>query len=376
MLKTLTQATAFIGLAVGATFVTPAERAEASGFSRSNCGGLNQKTCFHILPSKRCNAGLVEKKQGGRNICVRKSSGNDRTGDCGGLNQVTCISANPAKWCDDGLVEKRQPGRNICIKEADLTPGSDQCGGLNQQRCKHINPAKWCNEGLKNKIQWGKPDICIRRITNKDRLEVASGVIQELGSNNPLAELTQCLNRPGKIGEVKTAINGRSKNGVFSLISSCGTSLQELKSMGSMATLNNGTQAGNDKFFKTITITVGASGAAAVAGAAGAGIAIELQDDPNARWFFTGGIGAGPKAEVVGDITVGLSRSRLPTARWGFDHGTAAVVSGHFYVGLSGGVDFEQNSLNFSGISFGAGGGVGAGGAVYKTGALFPFRDF
>lgn len=376
MFKALTRTTALMGLALGVTFITPAERVQASGFFSKDCGGLNQKTCFHVLPSKRCNSGLVERKQSGRNICVRKSSANDKTGDCGGLNEVTCISVNPLRHCDKGLTVLRRPGRNICIKKADLSPGSDQCGGLNQQRCKHINPAKWCDDGFRNKIQWGKPDICIRRVTNKDRLEVAGAVIQELGGNNPLANLTKCLAQPSKLGTIKTAINDRSNAGVNWALRSCGANLNQLQDMGRIGTLNNGAQAGADRKFKTLSITVNASGAALVAASGGAGIVIELQDNPNARWFFTGGVGGGPKAEVVGDVTVGLSRAEIPTKRVGLDHGIGAVASAHVGVGLSGGVEFEGNSLDFAGISFGVGGGGGVGGAIYKTGAIFPFKDY
>lgn len=376
MFKALIKSTAVMGLALGATFVTPAERVEASGFFAKDCGGLNQKTCIHILPSKHCNGDLVVKRQKGRNICVRPSSEGDKTGGCGGLNEVTCISVNPAKHCDKGLTVLRQPGRNICISKADLTPGSDQCGGLNQQRCRHINPAKWCDDGFKNKIQWGKPDICIQKVTNKDRLEVAGAIIQELGDNNPLAELTECIASPGKLGDIKAAITDRSNNGVNNVLRSCGANLNQLQNMGRMASLNNGQQGGNDRKFKTISITVGASGAAIIAGSAGAGIMIELKEGPNARWFFTGGIGGGPKAEVVGDVTVGLSRSEIPTSRVGFDHGIGAVASVTVGVGLSGGVEFEGNSLDFAGITFGAGAGGGVGGAIYKTGAIFPFKDY
>ena len=112
-----------------------------------------------------------------------------------------------------------------------------------------------------------------------------------------------------------------------------------------------------------------------IAAAGGAGIHIELQKSPNARWFFTGGIGVGPKAELVGDITLGLSQSDIPSGRNATDDGISAVVGGHLYVGVSGGVDFAGTSLDIDGFSVGVGGGAGVGGAVYKTGAIYPFRD-
>ncbi|MEL6529112.1 MAG: hypothetical protein AAFQ27_04070 [Pseudomonadota bacterium] len=421
MLKAIIQSTAVFGLAIGASMITPSESAQAASFSKS-CGGLNQKTCISPNPAKWCKVGLKVKHQPGRNICIRKQGKPDRREPCGGLNQKTCISPNPAKWCKAGLQVKHQPGRNICIKKErkpDRRPGSSECGGLNQIRCKSPNPARWCDAGFRNKVVIGAPDICvvkpkkkpcgglnqdscvsvnpakwcnkgltykprmlvgkrgtcIDKVRNSDRIAVAKQVIEKLGDNNPLANLTKCIRRPEKLGDLKNAITTRSNNGVNRVLRSCGADLNGLRNMGSLPSLNNGAQSGNDKKFKTLSITVGASGAAGVAGAAGAGIVIELKKGPNARWFFTGGIGGGPKAEVVGDVTLGLSRSEIPTKRVGFDHGIGAVVSGHYIVGLSGGVEFEGNSLNFSGISFGAGGGVGVGGAVYKTGAIFPFKD-
>ncbi len=317
------------------------------------------------------------KHQPGRNICVKKERKPDRTpgsSECGGLNQVRCKSPNPAKWCDEGFRNKVVfGGPDICVAKRETKP----CGGLNQDSCFNVNPAKWCDKGLtyKPRMLVGKRGTCIKKVRNADRIAVAKQVIEELGDNNPLANLTKCIKQPSKLGDLKTAISTRSNNGVNRVLRSCGADLDGLQNMGKLASLNNGTQAGEDKKFKTLSITVGASGAVGVAGAAGAGIVIELKKGPNARWFFTGGIGGGPKAEVVGDVTVGLSRSEIPTARWGFDHGIGAVVSGHYIVGLSGGVEFQGNSLDFAGISFGAGGGVGVGGAVYKTGAIFPFKD-
>ena len=373
MLKTFTKVSAVLGMALGASFVTPVEPVQASVFDR-DCGGLNQKTCISLNPAKWCDAGLKQKRQRGRNICVREDDlPNRRPGsaDCGGEGEVTCISANPAKWCNTGYRIQYRAGRDdICV----ATRRTEGCGGLNEQSCTHINPARWCNDGLTYKPRLGRRGQCIDKVTNAERLEVTRETIADLGDNNPLANLTKCLKSPQKLGDIQSAIRTRSNGGINRVLRACNADLNSLRDMGSLSSLNNGTQSGN-RGFRTLSITVGASGAAVVAGAAGAGVMIELNRDPNARWFFTGGIGAGPKAEVVGDITVGLSRAEIPTSRIGLDHGIGAVVSGHYIVGLSGGVEFEGNTLNFAGISFGAGGGAGAGGAVYKTGAVFPFRD-
>lgn len=338
MFKLIIQGSAAFALAIGASMVTPTQPAQAM-FAKKACGGLNQNSCIHV---------------------------------------------NPAKWCNAGLTYKPRIGRRgTCIKKAPKP--TKVCGGLNQNSCFHVNPAKWCNTGLSYKPNMlrGKRGTCIKKVTNADRLAVTKTVIQELGDNNPLANLTKCLNKPAKLVQLKDAIKDRSNNGVNRLLQSCGASHTALRSMGNLPALNAGSSTGatvrnanyEDQFFKTLTITVGGSGAAGVAGAAGAGIVIELKKSPNARWFFTGGIGGGPKAEVVGDVTVSLTRSAIPSNRVGLDHGIGAVISGHYIVGLSGGVEFSGNSLNFEGVSFGAGGGVGVGGAVYKTGAIFPFKD-
>jgi len=348
-----------------------------------NCGGLNQKTCININPAKRCKPGLAEQRRAGRNICVPASQVQPKERNCGGLNEKTCISITPAKRCEAGLTEQRLYGRNICVRPADVVEKGDTCGGLGQISCISANPLKWCDKGLVQKRQPGR-NICIEKVTNADRLEVTKTIIDDLGTNNPLANLSRCLGQPSKLGRLRNALKDRSRNAISTLLTECDASISQLSNMGTNPALNNGYNSmstrgasGNPSgFFKTLHITAGASGAAWVAGTGSAGFVFELVSNPNGRWYFTGGIGAGPKAEVVGDVTVALSRAEIPTGALGFDHGTSAVVSGHYGVGLSGGVAFMSNSLDFDGISFGIGGGLGAGGAVYKNGSIFPFPDF
>ncbi|GAA4035698.1 hypothetical protein GCM10022213_01130 [Parerythrobacter jejuensis] len=345
----------------------------------TDCGGLDQKTCVNLNPARRCKSGLVEQRQSGRNICVRPSQ---LERDCGGLNEKTCVSLNPARRCDAGLSEQRLYGRNICVRPEDVVEKNDSCGGLGQATCISANPLKWCDKGLVQKRQPGR-NICIEKVTNADRLEVAKSVIEDLGEDNPLARLTQCLGQPSKIGRLRTAMTDRSRFGISALLTECNASISELANMGTDPTLGSnynpastrGASGNPSGFFKTLHITAGGSGAAWVAGTASAGYVIELVSNPNGRWYFTGGLGTGPKAEVVGDVTLALSRSDIPTGGFGLDHGTSAVVSGHYVVGLSGGVAFVGNTLDFDGISFGVGGGLGAGGAVYKNGSVFPFPD-
>ena len=347
------------------------------GASRGDrCGGEGEKACIHINPNRRCEAGLVEQRQAGRNICVQRTSEGDLTGGCGGLNQNTCISPNPARWCDAGFTVLRQAGRNTCIPEEDRRPGSLNCGGFEQERCQSINPARWCNDGFENKVVFGRPDICMPEISNADRLDATREILTEIGDENALLALTECLNGPGTIGRIQTTINNRISADLWGLLLECGAELEPLQALGMLAAMNGGVEGDDDQIFNTLNITVGVNGATGVAGAAGVGVAIELRPDGNARWFVTGGVGLGPKAEVVGDITVGLSRSEIPEGLFGFDSGLAGVVSGHVKVGVSGGVEFQSSSIIPNGLTFGVGGGLGGGGAVYASGSLFPFPNF
>lgn len=361
-------------ICVPASQVRPKER---------NCGGLNQPTCINVIPSRRCNEGLAEQRRSGRNICVPASQVRPKERNCGGLNQKTCINVIPARRCNAGLVEQRLSGRNICVRPEDQVEKDETCGGLGQVTCISVNPAKWCDDGLVQKRQRGR-NICIKGVTNADRIDVAKVVIEDLGSNNPLANLARCLGSPSKLGALRDAMGDRSRNAISTLLTECDASISELANMGTLPALNGGAgtgvatrgASGNPTgFFKTLHITVGGSGAAWVAGTASAGYVIELVSRPNGRWYFTGGLGTGPKAEVVGDVTVSLSRADIPTGGFATDHGTSAVVSGHYGVGLSGGLSFMENTLNFDGVSFGVGGGLGAGGAVYKNGSIYPFPD-
>lgn len=357
-------------ICVPASQVKPKER---------NCGGLNQKTCINVNPAKRCDAGLAEQRRSGRNICVPESQVGPKERNCGGLNQKTCINVIPAKRCNAGLSEQRLYGRNICVRSEDVVDKDETCGGLGQVTCISVNPFKRCDSGLVQKRQPGR-NICIDGVTNADRLDVARTVIDDLGDDNPLSRLALCLGQPSKIGRLRDAMSDRSRFGISTLLTECQASISELANMGAMPALNSASstrgESGNpDGFFKTLHITAGGSGAAWVAGTASAGYVIELVSNPNGRWYFTGGLGTGPKAELVGDVTVALSRSDIPTGGFGLDHGTSAVVSGHYGVGLSGGVAFIGNTLGFDGVSFGVGGGLGAGGAVYKNGSVFPFPD-
>ncbi len=345
----------------------------------ASCGGLNQKTCININPARRCDAGLAEQRRSGRNICVPEGEVGPKERNCGGLNQKTCINVIPAKRCEAGLVEQALYGRNICVRPQDLVEKDETCGGLGQVSCISANPAKWCDSGLVQKRQPGR-NICIKGVTNADRLDVAKTVLKDIGDNNPLTRLSECLAQPAKLARLRDAMSDRDRNGISTLLTECDASISELASMGTIPALNAPSsvpgESGNpDGFFKTLHITAGASGAAWVAGTGSAGYVIELVSRPNGRWYVTGGIGGGPKAEIVGDVTVALSRADIPTGAFGFDHGTSAVISGHLKVGVSGGIAFVGNTLEFDGVSFGVGGGLGAGGAVYKNGSVFPFPD-
>jgi hypothetical protein len=117
--------------------------------TKKECGGLNQKSCWHVDSKKWCQSGLQYSGTGkpGEGRCIKP--GSDPTPTCGGLNQKSCWNANPERWCDSGLkyFGNGKPGDGRCVK-----PGSDptpDCGGLNQKSCWHTNPKHWCDNGLK-----------------------------------------------------------------------------------------------------------------------------------------------------------------------------------------------------------------------------------
>ncbi|MGB1139430.1 MAG: hypothetical protein ACPG1A_00955 [Halioglobus sp.] len=115
---------------------------------KQKCGGVNQKSCWHVDPKKWCKAGLEYAGTGkpGDGRCIKP--GSDYNKKCGGLGQASCWNANPARWCDSGLqyVGNGKPGDGRCVKKgSDTTPN---CGGIGQKSCWNANPAKWCDKGL------------------------------------------------------------------------------------------------------------------------------------------------------------------------------------------------------------------------------------
>ncbi|MEX0828024.1 MAG: hypothetical protein WD005_03635 [Haliea sp.] len=149
MLITIPKMTVFLSIA-GLLALSLAGEAQAK-----NCGGLNEKSCWHVDPGKWCDGNLKYKPTGvpGKGTCVKRESRPKSKPkpkkDCGGHNQKSCWNIDPKKWCDSGLeyAGTGKPGEGRCIK-----PGADYdagCGGLNQTSCWNANPKRWCDDGLK-----------------------------------------------------------------------------------------------------------------------------------------------------------------------------------------------------------------------------------
>jgi hypothetical protein len=305
MFNTLTKAAAFTGLVLGASFVTPTERVEAFGFGSSNCGGLNQKTCVHILPSKRCNAGLIEKRQRGRNICIRPATPGDTTGGCGGLNENSCWSLRASKWCDPGLIYKPTgiPGKGRC-----RAPDTD------------------------NMVEYTRA--------------VASR-FKALGRNNEFTKLRNCLISPARLVRLKREMKDNDTNGTNSIIRECDVDIDKLQDVASF--MFNGTQGSaarsagvrsvssssddwDDGLAKKFRLTIEFS-AAASAGSNSAGgtigYAIPLHKKPQgSRWYkgsddYKSGFDLGAGA----DILIGIGMPGVPGGNNATESGRAGIIA-------------------------------------------------
>lgn len=197
------------------------------------CGGLNQKSCWHADPTKWCKGNLQYKPTGvpGQGRCVKREPKPAK--QCGGLNQKSCWHANPAKWCEGDLQYKPTgiPGQGSCVVRQ-----KRNCGNVNQQSCWHINPAKWCSGNLKYKPT-GVPGqgTCIVRVTNDDLKEVASTVVNRisaLGENNPLSNLRRCLKQPQRMADLERALKRKSANGVNAALAACNAAPDDLADFG------------------------------------------------------------------------------------------------------------------------------------------------
>ena len=390
MFKAIFKASAVMGLALGATFVTPAERVEASGFFAKDCGGLNQKTCFHALPSKRCNAGLVEKKQRGRNICVKPSAPGDKTGGCGGLNEQTCFNVLPSKRCDKGLIEVKQRGRNICIKDeigADPTP---DCGGLDQQSCWSMRASEWCDPGLfyKPGALPGKGRCYAPK--DGDMVKAARAALSRfnaLPKDNAFSDLRKCLISPSRLKRLKTEMRASNSNGTNAIIRECDVDVEELQEVaayildqpsgsavnGAGARSASSTQAWDDnlkgKMRMTLELSVEASFFKSSAAAA-IGYAIPMHEKPlGARWYkssddFKGGVDVG----IGGDLMIGIGFPGVPGGDNAVENGLSGVIAGA--LGAKVAATMRGDTGN-GGMMFGLIGGAGLG----VTAAMFEYQN-
>lgn len=352
MLKTFTQVSAVMGLALGASLVTPTQPAvQAAGQgSSSDCGGLGQKTCISVWPSKRCDAGLVEKKQSGRNICVRPSSPGDKTGGCGGLNENTCISVLPSRRCDTGLIEVKQRGRNICIKDemgADQTP---DCGGIGQASCWSLKASDWCDPGLIYK-PGALPGKGRCEEADKDNLMQYTRAIasrfKSLGDDNEMTRLRKCLTSPRRLARLKDMMGAEDSNGTNSVIRECNVDIDKLQAAAEYVLDTRSNSAARSLGVRTpsnaddwddnldgkMRLTLEYS-AGAVAGGSGesatVGYAIPLHRKPEGTRFYKhvdeydGGVDLG----VGADLLIGIGFPGVPGGDYTIESGKSGVLAG------------------------------------------------
>lgn len=392
MLKTFTQVSAVMGLALGASLVTPTQPAvQAAGRgSSSDCGGLGQKTCVSVWPSKRCDAGLVEKKQRGRNICVKPSAPGDKTGGCGGLNETTCISVLPSKRCDAGLIEVRQRGRNICIKDeigADQTPS---CGGIGQASCWSLKASEWCDPGLIYK-PGGIPGKGLCYAPKEDdmiaRTRATISRFNALPKDNEFSKLRKCLVKPSRLKRLREQMEAKSSNGTNAIIRECEVNIARLQDAAayvldlprSSAARSNGarsassTQSSGEDFVRNLRLTLELSVDASFfknSAAAAIGYAIPMNDRPlGTRWYkssddFKGGVDVG----VGGDLMIGFGFPGVPDGDYVVENGVSGVVGGA--LGLKLAATLRGDSDN-GGMMFGVFGGAGLGVSV----AMYEYQN-
>lgn len=354
----------------------------------SNCGGLNQKSCWNVNPKKWCDGNLVYKGNGkpGQGRCVKRTTSTPR---CGGLNQKSCWNANPAKWCRGNLQYKPTgvPGQGTCVKRT-----AKSCGGLNQSSCWNVNPTKWCSGNLKYKPT-GIPGkgTCIARVEDGDLKDVAAPIarrIKNAGQNNPLASLRSCLKRPKTFARLQDAMQRRSKNGVNAVLASCGVSPQSLSNFGnqmlgftsgnsarstrSVNGMRNSSQSsGSGKSWNLSIAVVGS--AVAYGGVEGAiGYHLTLRSNPEARFYVAGGLAVGVGASAGVDLAIGIGYETMPTGHWARSTGVSVSYSGKAVYGGGVSIDFPTDSA--VPVGFTASGGAGAGAEVgVVTGTLAQY---
>ena len=360
-----------------------------------NCGGLNQKSCWHVDPTKWCDGDLKYKATGipGQGTCVKREARKPKPA-CGGLNQSSCWNVNPAKWCHGELQYKPTgvPGQGTCVRRE-----KDHCGNLGQQSCWHVNPARWCNDDLKYKPT-GVPGqgTCVLRVSDEDLVEVADSVVLQMktvGDDNPLIDLQRCLARPENRSALVSALGSKSGNGVNGLLRRCNASPEALRAYGervlgpfNSAAANGASTAarhvrtrsgGSSADDRAWHLTIGAlgGGVAKVGAEAGVGYKLALQHDPEARFFLFGGVSIGVGLEGGADVTVGIGYESMPRDHWARDVGVSVGYSGKALYGGGAAVDFSKDSVVPSGVTLSGGAGAGARiGVVTTTGLLYLYN--
>jgi hypothetical protein len=383
MFDTIPKATALLSIA-GLLALALAGQAHAG----RDCGGLNQKSCWHVDPNKWCDGNLQYKPTGvpGKGTCVKR----EPKKACGGLNETTCISVNPAKWCDAGLVQVRQSGRNICVRDEMGVDTSRGCGGEGEKSCWSMRPSQWCDAGLIYK-PGGVPGRGRCEAADEGNMiqltRAAASRMKSLGSENEFTKLRNCLIAPSRFARLKEEMKANDTNGTNSIIRECNVDVEKLQDVAAYVlgdsnfsgTRSKGARTTsssqdwdddlNRKLRFTLELSVDASFFNSSAGGA-IGYAIPMHEKPlGARWYkgsddFAGGVDVG----IGADLLIGIGFPGVPGGDYAVENGVSGVVAGA--LGAKVAATLRGDTDN-GGMMFAVFGGAGLG----VTAAIYEYQN-
>lgn len=330
------------------------ERAPMRLALKSDCGGLNQKSCWHVNPKKWCDEGLqyVRGTIGRRGRCVAPPEDDndviDETPGCGGIGEASCWSFKASRWCDPGLIYK--PGG---------IPGRGRCEAAEED----------------NMLQYTRA--------------VASRY-KALGPRNEFAKLRNCLIVPTRLSRLKREMKDQDTNGTNSIIAECDVDLKKLQEVAdyvldttdnaaargvgvrSVRSSNDDDGDGQDNLGDKLRFTIELSGAASAGTnsfGGTIGYAVPLHAKPKgSRWYkgsddFAGGVDLG----VGADILFGIGQPGVPAGDNAVESGESGVLSG----AIAAKVGVMVRATDDGGAMFALFGGVGLG----VTAAVFDFQN-
>ncbi|MEL7188732.1 MAG: hypothetical protein AAGK17_04195 [Pseudomonadota bacterium] len=295
-----------------------------------------------MWPSKRCDAGLIEVKQRGRNICIKDEIGADPTPNCGGVDQKSCWSARARNWCDPGLIYK--PG---------IVPGKGTCYAPEED------------------------DMVARTRATISRFNA-------LPKDNEFSSLRKCLVKPSRLKRLREVMKAQDGNGTNGIIRECDVDIAKLRdeaayvldqprglaarSMGARSAAS--TQSWGEDLVNNMRLTLELSVDASFfknSAAAAIGYAIPMNDRPlGSRWYkssddFVGGFDVG----VGGDLMIGFGFPGVPDGDNAVENGASGVVAGALGLKLAATLRADSENANMMFGVFG-GAGLGATVAVYE----------